>query len=144
RRPDEEHLDARVDAVEPRHPRGLERLALAPVRVALDGDVNEPERELPRALDLARQDDEPRAGAEERLAGAMELLDRRHEVPRVDELEQGRGLAPGDDQPVDGVELGGLAHLHRLDAALLQRLRVQPEVALEGENADPHRYQPLV
>src|SRR5204862_7729162 len=133
-----EHLDARVPAVEPRNTRGLERFALAPVRVALDADADEPERELPRALDLARQDDEPRARPEERFAGAVELLDRGDEVPRLDELEQGRGLAPRDDQSLDGVELGGLAHLRRLDAALLQRLRVQPEVALEGENADPH------
>src|SRR5437867_1944792 len=145
-RPDEDHLERNRTRVEPRHPGRLERLALPAVGVALDGDVDEPERELRRALDLSRQDDETRAGAEDRLAGAVELLDGGHEVPRLHELQQGRRLAPGDDEPLDVVELGRLSHLDRLDAAFLQRFGVEREVALEGEDPDPHRraYQPRV
>src|SRR5439155_19726575 len=83
---------------------------------------------------------------EDRLAGAVELLDGGHEVPRLHELQQGRRLAPGDDEPLDVVELGRLSHLDRLDAAFLQRFGVEREVALEGEDPDPHRgaYQPRV
>src|SRR4029453_16682937 len=137
-RPDEDHLEGGRASVELHHPGGLERLALPAVGVALDGDVDEPQRELSGAFDLARQDDKPRTRAEDRPAAPPKLLERGREVPRVHELEQGRGLAPGDDEPVDLVQLGGLAHLDRLDAALLERAGVQREVALERKHSDAH------
>jgi len=87
----------------------------------------------------ARQEDEARAGSEDGLAAAVELRDGGREVPRIHELQQGRGLAPGDDEPLDGVELGRLSHLDRLDTALCERPGVEREVALEGEDPDPHR-----
>src|SRR5205807_3359508 len=111
----------------------------ASVGVALDGDVDQTERELLGALDLAGQDDEAGARPEDRLPRAVELLQRGHEIPRVDELEQGRGLTTWHDEPIDLVELDRLAHLDRLDAALLERPSVEREVTLEGEHADPHR-----
>src|SRR5262245_62425885 len=67
RRPDEDHLErGRAFPVELHRSGRLERLALAAVSVALDGDVDEPERELLRALYFACQDDEPRARPEDR------------------------------------------------------------------------------
>ena len=48
----EKHLERNRLAVELRRPVRLERFALAAVGIALDGDVDEPERELLRALDL--------------------------------------------------------------------------------------------
>src|SRR5262249_43376434 len=141
------HLERHGLRVQVRRPGRLERFALSAVRVALDGDVDQSERELPGALDLSRQEDEPRARAEDRLAGAVEFLERGHEAPGVRELEQGRGLTTRHDEPVDLVELLRLAHLDRFDPTFLQRAGVEREVALEGEYADSHRcsvYQPLV
>src|SRR5207249_6617552 len=138
-RPDEDHLELTRIRAELRRSGGLERLSLAAVGVAHDGDVDEPERELLGALDLSRQQDEARARSKDRLAGAVELFERRHEVPRVDELEQGRGLTTWHDEPIDLAELDRLARLDRLDAALLERPSVEREVTLEGEHADPHR-----
>jgi len=45
----------------------------------------------------------------------VELLQRGHEIPRIDELEQGRGLTTGHDESIDPVELDRLADLDRLD-----------------------------
>src|SRR6267142_1922178 len=149
-RPDEHHLELNRILVEPHGAGRLERLALPAVGVSLDGDVDQPERELLGALDLARQDDETRARAEDRLTRAVELLQRGHEIPRIHELEQGRGLTTRHDEPIDPVELARLADLDRLDPALLERPGVKREVTLEGEHADPHgscrrtRYQPRV
>src|SRR5262249_45745682 len=121
----------------------LERLALPAVRVALHVHVDEVQRELPGVVDLAGEQDEPRAGAEGRLALGVELLERGHEAPLVHQLEQGRALAPGDAEPVAVRGLSGLAVLAGLDTTCLQRRDVQREVALQGEDADPHpRYQP--
>src|SRR5262249_36518359 len=57
-----------------------------------------------------------------------------------------RRLAARHDETVDLVELERLAHLDRLHAALLERSRVQGEVALQRQHADAHRgvYQPRV
>src|SRR2546427_10420176 len=63
--------------VERRRARRLERFALAPVRVALDGAVDDPERELARALDFAWADDAPGALSVARPRAPMVLLDRR-------------------------------------------------------------------
>src|SRR5262249_8847961 len=134
---DEHHLQPHRIRVEMRRSGRLERVALAAVGVALDRDVDQPERELFGALDLPRQEDEPRTRSEDRLASAVKLLERRHEAPAVHELEQGRGLTTGHDEPIDLVELDRLAHLDRFDPALLQRAGVEREVALEGEHADP-------
>src|SRR5207249_9657113 len=158
RRPDEDHRDRHAPALEDGSAQGLEGVALAAVSVALDGDVDEPQGELARALDVARQHDEARARAEDRLAGRVELLDRRHKLPLVHELEERGGLAARDDEPAHGLELLGLADQDRLDidrrarlarrtvsartAAAGERLGVQREVALEGEDPDPHATSP--
>src|SRR5207244_1131958 len=142
RLPDEHHLELNRTRVEPHRAGRLERLALASVGVSLDGDVDQPERELPGALDLAGHDDEAGARSEDRLTRAVELLQRGHEIPRVHELEQGRGLTTRHDEPIDPVELDRLAYLDRLDAAFLERPGVKREVALEGEHTDPHTDSP--
>src|SRR5439155_20753369 len=111
RRADEHHLQwvrrgAQVgDAL-----RG-KRLALAPVRVALDGHIDEAERELAWTLDVAREQNQSGARAEDRLACPVELLQRGDEAPLVHELEQRRRFSPRNDQTVESLELFGLAHL---------------------------------
>src|SRR5216117_2939616 len=136
---DEDHLDRRGAALEGRATARLEGLALPAVRVALDPDVDEAERELRGALHLPRQENQPGAGAEDRPPLGVELLERRHEPPLVHEFEQRRALAPGNDEAVDVRELLGLADFARLDAAPPQRLGVEVEVALQREDADFHR-----
>src|SRR4029077_9560037 len=65
--------------------------------------------------------------------------------PLVHELEQGRALPARDDETVDVRQLFGLANLDGLDATTRQRLAVQREIALKGEDADLQTcYQPLV
>src|SRR5437899_12987398 len=86
--PDEDHLHRRPLTVERRHARRLERFALAPVRVTLNGDVDEPERELARALDFACEADAPGARSVERPPARLALLERRDELPLLHELKQ--------------------------------------------------------
>src|SRR3989442_11795849 len=71
---DEDHLDRRGAALEGRAAARLEGLALPAVRVALDPDVDEAERELRGALHLPRQENQPGAGAEDRPPLGVELL----------------------------------------------------------------------
>src|SRR5258705_2116265 len=87
-RADEDHFERDRAPVELRHSGSLERLALAAVGVALDGHLDEPERELPGALDLAREDDEPGARSEDPSAAAVQLLEGGREGPGLDELER--------------------------------------------------------
>src|SRR5262249_23226549 len=141
---DEHHLDRGDHAVEHGLATSLERLALAAVRVALHVHVDEAQRELPGIVDLAGEEDEPRAGAEGRLALGVELLGGGPQAPPVHQLEQGGALAAGDDEPVDVRQLLGLADLDGLDVTVLQRRDVEREVALQGEDADPHPHQPRV
>src|SRR5439155_18646182 len=138
RRPDEDHLHRRGVAVEHRAALRLERLALAAVGVALDADVDEAERELSGILHVAREENEPGAGAEERPTLRMEFLERDDKPPLVHELEQRGALTAGDDEAVDTRQLLGLADLDSLDATPRERFGVPVEVALEREHADPH------
>ncbi len=46
-------------------------------------------------------------------------------------------LTAGENERVDGLELRGRAHRGCLRAATAERHQVFPDVALEGENADP-------
>src|SRR6266700_4258313 len=142
RGPDEDHLDWPRPLPQIGGSLGLEALFLAPIGVALGRDVDEAQRELLRALDLAGEENEARAGAEDRASGIVELLQGRHELPRVHEVEEGRALAPRHDEAGDVVELLGQSHLGALDADPIQRLAVHVEIALEGEHAQFHAAVP--
>src|SRR5262249_34639527 len=87
------------------------------------------------------------------LARRVELLERRHEVPRVEQLEQGGALATRDHEPTDLLELPGHAHLERRHAHARERAGVLREVPLERQDPDGHgrldvavraRYHPRV
>src|SRR5713101_2794140 len=73
RRADEHHLHWMRRGAEVGDAVRGKRLALAPVRVALDGHIDEAERELAWALDVTREQDQSGARAEDRLACPMEL-----------------------------------------------------------------------
>src|SRR5262245_50657082 len=133
---DEHHLDRHRRPVQGGQAGRLERFPLAAVRVALDGDVDEPQGELAGALDVAGENDQPGAGAEQGPAFGVELLERRREVPFLHEVQQRGRLASGDDEAVDVGQLLGLAHLDRLHPAPGESRPVQGEIPLEGEDAD--------
>src|SRR4051794_25544288 len=103
RRTDKYHLEPFGRAAELDFTIDGERLALTAVRVALDADVDEAERCLGRTLHLTREQDQARACPEDRLAGLVKLLQRRHEAPLVDQPEQRRGLAARHDEPVEAL-----------------------------------------
>src|SRR5215475_3821100 len=136
--PDEDHLDGPATFAKIRLPFRLEALLLPAVCVPLGRDIDEAERRLPRAFHVAGQEYKAGARAHDGLARRVELLERRHEIPFVEELEQGRALPAGHDEPAELVELPGQPDLDRLDAEPVEGLPVQVEVALEGEHAYGH------
>src|SRR3954452_13603293 len=90
RRADEDRMDGRVTQdrdVELR----LERVELTPERVALDGDVNQREDRRLAACDLAREDDHPGTGPEDRSAARGEIEDRLAGGPAGGALTRCRG-----------------------------------------------------
>ncbi len=114
---------------------GLEAGDLTAVRVARDLDVDQAEM-------LAVEDDQARAGAEDRL---LEAADRVLEAVEAHQAHERRRLAAWHDEPVEPLELLRLAHLDRLRAEPPQHGRVLAEVPLESEDADPQgHYQPRV
>src|SRR5688572_7731633 len=136
--PNEHHLERSPPRTEVPLADRLEGLLLATVRIALRSDIDESERELGGTLDVPGEQDQPGAGAEDGLARRVELLERRHELPRVEQLEKGRALSPGHDEAGHLVELTGHPHLGRVDADPVERLPVEGEVSLEREHADLH------
>src|SRR5215470_1858151 len=150
RRPNEHHFDGPRTVAEVGLPFRLEALLLPAVGIAHGRDVDESQRWLLRAFHIARQEDEPGAGAHDGLARSVELLQGRHELPIIEELEQRRALPAGHDETSDLVELPGQPHLDRLDAEPIESFAVEVEVALQGEHADAHGltrcapYQPRV
>ena len=114
---------------------GLEAGDLTAVRVARDLDVDQAEM-------LAVEDDQARAGAEDRL---LEAADRVLEAVEAHQAHEGGRLAAWHDEPVEPLELLRLAHLDRLRAEPPQHGRVLAEVPLESEDTDPQgHYQPRV
>ena len=71
--------------------------------------------------------------------GAVEAADRLVEPVEAHQPREGRRLAARDHEPVEPVELLGLAHLDHVGAEPPQHRRVLAEVALHGEHADPKR-----
>src|SRR5712691_8382735 len=138
RRADEDHLDRDATTIERGDTPSLEGLALAAIGIALDANVDETEGELARVVHVSCQQDEPGARAEDRLALGVVLLERREEPPGLDQLEQGRTLAAGNDETVDVPELLRLTDIGGLDHTPRERLDVKREITLEGENTNSH------
>src|SRR5262245_35565732 len=147
------HLDTRSEAPDARSPDEhtakrkvvtdqsdvrLEALHLPPERIPIDDEVDDVEV-------LAVQHDHPRAGAED---GAVEPADRVVETVQLREAHDGRGLATGDDQAVETLELLGQTNLDHLGTEQSKRGRMLAERALQREDADAQRpahalgYQP--
>ena len=110
----------------------LEGVQLAPERVALGDDVHEPQV-------VAVEQDEPRAGAEDRLAGGVERAQRLDQALALDAEGHGRRLAAGHDEPVEAFEVARRANLAHLGAQRAQDAGVRGEAALQGEDADERR-----
>jgi hypothetical protein len=138
-----EHLDIRADVPHARRTDedaaqrlvvarereiGLEARDLAPIRIPVDDEVDEPEM-------LAVEDDHPRASPEHRL---LEPAHRLVEPVEPHQAHERRRLAAGDHEPVEPFELLRLAHLDDVRAELAQHRRVLAEVALHCEDADRH------
>ena len=83
---------------------------------------------------VAVEHDHPGARAED---GAGETAHRLVEPVEAHQAREGRRLAAGDDQPVEAVQLLGLAHLDDVRAEPAQHRRVLAEVPMHGQNADP-------
>src|SRR5271157_5461759 len=109
---------------------------LAPIRVAADCDIDRIETRLIRILHLFGQHDRARASAEGRLA--VHELVKLSEASLVEQLEEGGGLAAGDHQAVNFVELLGLAHQYNFRAEFFQSAAMCIEITLQCEDADVH------
>ena len=117
-------------AVVPLQPQlGFEARDLASVRVPVDLDVDEPE--VP-----AVEQDHPRARTED---GALEPSDRLLQTVQPHQPGDRGRLAARDDEAVEAVELLGQADLDRVGTEPAQYGHVLAEIALQGQNSDPHR-----
>src|SRR3990170_3639298 len=131
--PQDRHLQVRLEGVE-----------LAPEGVPPDIDIEQGEDGFVAIGDVARQQDHPGAGPEDRRAGTSEFQDRLTQAPPVDEAALGGGFPAGQDQPAEILELGRQAHLDALDADGLEDRHVLGERPLDGEDPDLHRSHPAV
>jgi hypothetical protein len=112
---------------------------LASVGVAADGDVERAQAVLLGIVDFVGQENRTGASTERRLP-AHELF-QFFESGFAQQLEEGTGLAAGDDEAVDFVELLGFLDKHNFGAQLLEPLAVSVKVALQGKNTDFHKNQ---
>ena len=109
---------------------------LASVGVAADGDVDCAEAGLLRIFDFSGQQDRAGAGAEGRLH-ADELL-QLFEALIPQQFQERTGLAAGDDEAVDLVELLGLSYKRHFGAELFEPAAVGIEITLQGQDTDDH------
>ena len=109
---------------------------LASVSVAADADVEGAESGLRGIFDLGGEQDGAGAGAEGRFE-ADELFEL-FESGLAEEFEEGAGLASGNDEPINVVELLWLFDEHNLGAELLEPAAVGIEIALQGQDTDDH------
>src|SRR3954453_21585411 len=138
-----EHLDVGADVRDARSPDedaaqwfrfpgqgevGLEARDLTPVGVPLDLEVGQTEM-------IPVEHDHAGTGAEDRRRERSDCL-----VQAVEphEAHERRRLASGPDEPVEPLELVGLAHLHGLDPEPSQHRRVLTEIPLHREHSDSH------
>src|ERR687891_1385966 len=108
---------------------GLEARHLPAVGVSAHADVHPAQEAVPPEQDHAR------ARAEDR---ALEAPERLLQPVDANEAADRRRLPAGDDEAVEVLELPGLAHLDDVRSEPAEHGGVLAEVALKGENADPH------
>src|SRR5215203_4177343 len=126
RGPDEDAAQRRLVAAELEI--GLEAGDLTAVGVARDLGVDQAEV-------LSVEDDQARAGAEDRL---LEAPDRVLEAVEAHQAHEGGRLAARHDEAVEALELLRFAHLDRVRTEPPQHGRVLAEVPLESQDADFH------
>ena len=138
-----QHLDAGPDLLDPRRADedGLDPLAAGELEVGLErGDLAAEgvpaHREVDEAEVVAVEHDHPGARPEDRR---LEAADRLVEAVEVHEPRERGRLAARDHEPVEPVQLLGLAHLDHVGAEAPQHRRVLAEVSLHGEDTDPER-----
>jgi len=109
---------------------------LAPVGVAADADVERADASLGRVFNFGGKKNCAGAGTEGGLHfdELFELL----KSGVAEELEEGAGLASGDDEAVDVVKLLGLFDEHNFGAQLFKPAAVSVEIALQGQDTDGH------
>ena len=88
------------------------------------------------AKDAVGEGDESGAGAPDGDAGAGQPPDGAGEAVEGEEAVEGGGLAAGDDETVEAVEVFKETHAAGLGAELLEPRCVLGEVSLQGEYAD--------
>ena len=134
-----QHVNVFPDLLHPRSPNehcverlalegelGLERRQLTTERVAADLDVEDTEV-------VPIQHDHPGAGAQDRPTARDELDERRTKPFTLHAEPDGGGLATGDHERVEPVEVRGRAYLAYLRTELGQGPCVSFEPALQGE-----------
>lgn len=133
RRADEDHLHGAAG----KNSGGVEDdgVVLAAVGVALDCDVEHAEAALGRVCHFFGQENAASAGAEDGFQ-ADEVIEGVVEAGALEMLEEGGGLAAGQDEAVKRGELLRLADKMCGGAELGQALRVNVKSALQGEDAD--------
>ena len=133
RRPDEHAVERRVEAVDVEI--GLEAVELAPVAVALDGDVEGAEAALvgSAVVDLGGQQDHPGARPEHRQAVGEPGLELVEQTARGEQRGHRRALAARHHERVEAGEVGGAADLWRVDAEVSERAAVGAERPLQRQ-----------
>ncbi len=118
----------------------LERVALTPVRVAADRDVDPAERALVGAAveHVTREEDHPGAGAEHREAVVEAPGQRGADAGRVEQPADRGRFAARDHDRIQRAEILGNPHLDGVRAEGLERLTVLPERPLEREQTYFH------
>ena len=109
---------------------------LASVGVAADADVEGAQARLLGILDFGREKNRAGAGSESRL-GVNEVLESRESL-FAEKFEEGAGLAAGDDEAIDGIELVWLFDEDDFGAEFFETSAVGVEIALQGQDSDFH------
>lgn len=89
-----------------------------------------------RVEHLGGEQDHARAGTVGGQAISQPLTQRLQEFEDFQEFADGGGFATGDDQSVDGGQLGFPAHRDRLRPAGLERVQVFSDVTLQGQHTN--------
>ncbi len=116
----------------------LERMDLAAECVAAHRDIQPTQGLLVEsaALDPVGEHDHACARAVCRHPRAQPLAQRLVQPEGAHQLVDDRGLAAGDDQGVDDVDLGGSAHSDGRGTAGFQGVQVLPDIPLDGQDTD--------
>ncbi len=137
--PDEHRVEGAV--VQARHDEiALEAVDLPAERVAPDIDVEHGEAALiVSPVEHVRcEEDHAGAGAERRKPAGQPLGHRGAEPRRVEQQGHGGGLASGEDERIDAVEIGWDADLSRVSAEGAENAGVGGERPLQRKDADLH------